>query len=196
MPMGSIRFPGLHRSHRLCVRRTPYEDRTFAPLPNNRFPTDISAFEDRNRARTCGRGLVTKHVLAMTIRTSISAVPIASRFSPVRIWSARQHETERNATRRCEVETYGVSGLQARSETITRSLERSHNPKVAGSNPAPATKKTLGIPTCAEGLLASRVAGNVHVKPVSNIGYGSDVGVSGVGAAYFAIDATTRAASA
>jgi hypothetical protein len=34
---------------------------------------------------------------------------------------------------------------------------RAHNPKVAGSNPAPATKKTLGIPTCAEGFLASRV---------------------------------------
>ena len=31
-----------------------------------------------------------------------------------------------------------------------------HNPKVAGSNPAPATKKALGIPTCAEGFLAYR----------------------------------------
>jgi hypothetical protein len=46
-----------------------------------------------------------------------------------------------------------VYGLQARRASITGSLERTHNPKVAGSNPAPATKKALGIPTCAEGLL-------------------------------------------
>ena len=30
-----------------------------------------------------------------------------------------------------------------------------HNPKVAGSNPAPATKKTLGITTDTKGFLAS-----------------------------------------
>jgi hypothetical protein len=34
---------------------------------------------------------------------------------------------------------------------------RTHNPKVAGSNAAPATKKALGIPTCAEGFLACLV---------------------------------------
>jgi hypothetical protein len=33
-------------------------------------------------------------------------------------------------------------------------LSRAHNPKVAGSNPAPATKRTLGTPTYPEGFLA------------------------------------------
>ncbi len=37
------------------------------------------------------------------------------------IWSARQYETERNATRRCEVEIYGVYVLQARRASITGS---------------------------------------------------------------------------
>jgi hypothetical protein len=54
-----------------------------------------------------------------------------------------------------------------------------HNPKVAGSNPAPATKKALGIPTCAEGFLASRVGESAHVKPVSNIG--SDTWLESIG---------------
>jgi hypothetical protein len=86
----------------------------------------------------------------------------------------------RTGTRRCELETYGVYGHQARRASITGSLERSHNPKVefssrslrsrcllpsgkapvsadgdstgwvskgSGSNPALATKKTLGIST-------------------------------------------------
>ena len=34
---------------------------------------------------------------------------------------------------------------------------RAHNPKVAGSNPAPATKKTLGITTDTEGFLVSGI---------------------------------------
>ena len=114
----------------------------------------------------------------------------------VRIWSARQYETGRTDARRCEVETLGVYGLQARRASIAGSLERSHNPKVAGSNPAPATKKTLRIPTCAEGFLASRIAGNAHVKPVSNIGHRSGVGVSVIDVAPLTVDATPRAASA
>jgi hypothetical protein len=50
----------------------------------------------------------------------------------------------RTGTRRCELETYGVYGHQARRASITGSLERSHNPKVSGSNPTPAAKKTPG----------------------------------------------------
>jgi hypothetical protein len=46
-------------------------------------------------------------------------------------------------------------------------LKRTHDPQIAGSNPAPATKKTLGIPTCAEGFLASQIPGCPRVKPVS-----------------------------
>ena len=42
---------------------------------------------------------------------------------------------------------------------------RAHNPKVAGSNPAPATKKTLGTPTYPEGFLALGVALN---RPVGS----------------------------
>jgi hypothetical protein len=79
---------------------------------------------------------------------------------------------------------------------IATSPEQSHNPKVAGSNPAPATKRTLGIPSCAEGFLASRVADDARVKPVSNIGHGSDVDLAGIGLAALTVDATTRAASA
>ena len=56
---------------------------------------------------------------------------------------------------------------------------RAHSPKVAGSNPAPATKKTLGIPTCAEGFPAFGDTGSTHVKPVSNIDRRSDMGSSG-----------------
>jgi hypothetical protein len=37
-------------------------------------------------------------------------------------------------TRRCDVETYGVYGHQARRASITGSLERSHNPKVEFSS--------------------------------------------------------------
>ncbi len=37
---------------------------------------------------------------------------------------------------------------------LNRAIDRAHNPKVAGSNPAPATKKTLGITTDTKGLLA------------------------------------------
>jgi hypothetical protein len=37
---------------------------------------------------------------------------------------------------------------------MARHPERTHNPKVPGSNPAPATKRTLGIPTCAEDSVA------------------------------------------
>jgi hypothetical protein len=56
----------------------------------------------------------------------------------------------------------GLGGTRWHGDCLT------HNPKVAGSNPAPATKKALGIPTCAEGLLASGIAENTHVKPVLN----------------------------
>ena len=35
---------------------------------------------------------------------------------------------------------------------------RAHNPKVAGSNPAPATKRTLGNPTSPKDFLTSRIA--------------------------------------
>jgi hypothetical protein len=83
-----------------------------------------------------------------------------------------------------------------RSENLAASSPAPHNPKVAGSNPAPATKKTLGIPTCAEGFLASRVADDARVKPASNIGHGSDVDLAGIGLASLTVDATTRAASA
>ncbi len=61
-------------------------------------------------------------------------------------------ETARNAERR-------KPSQDKRSRRLPRSaggVPSAHNPKVAGSNPAPATKKTLGIPTCAEGFLASR----------------------------------------
>ena len=39
---------------------------------------------------------------------------------------------------------------------MAQTTERAHNPKVAGSNPAPATKRTLGTPTYPEGFLAQR----------------------------------------
>jgi hypothetical protein len=42
--------------------------------------------------------------------------------------------------------------------SIAGSLERSHNPKVAGSMLAPAAKKALGVPICAEGFLVSGIA--------------------------------------
>ncbi len=47
-------------------------------------------------------------------------------------------------------------------------LMSTHNPKVAGSNPASATKRTLGTPTYPKGFLASAVVLAAHVKPVSN----------------------------
>lgn len=37
---------------------------------------------------------------------------------------------------------------------MAESSERTHNPKPAGSNPVPATKRTLGIPACAGGFFA------------------------------------------
>jgi len=62
----------------------------------------------------------------------------------------------------------GSQERSGRNSCMAESPKRAHNPKVAGSNPAPATKKTLGIPTCAEGFLASGIVENTHVKPVSN----------------------------
>ena len=56
------------------------------------------------------------------------------------------------------------------------------------------TKKSLGIPTCAEGFLAPDVTGDAHVKPVSRIVHGSGVGVSVVDVAPLTIDTTTRTA--
>ena len=44
-----------------------------------------------------------------------------------------------------------------------------HNPKVAGSNLAPATKEALGNPTFLRGFFASEFHRNVHVKPVSDL---------------------------
>jgi hypothetical protein len=44
------------------------------------------------------------------------------------------------------------------------SVERTHNPKVAGSNPAPATKKALGVTTDTKGL-AGDLFGAVRSRP-------------------------------
>ena len=55
----------------------------------------------------------------------------------------------------------GVIGKQA----AIRSTKRSHNPKVAGSNPAPATKRNLGF---GPGFSAFGPRNERYVKPVSN----------------------------
>jgi hypothetical protein len=64
-------------------------------------------------------------------------------------WEGQQRETLRSEK---PVRT-GVSGV---SPGQRNPQYRAHNPKVAGSNPAPATKRTLGTPTYPRGYLASR----------------------------------------
>ena len=41
---------------------------------------------------------------------------------------------------------------------------RAHNPRVAGSNPAPATKRTFGIPTFSRSFSRPELAGDPRVK--------------------------------
>ena len=85
--------------------------------------------------------------------------------------SNEPRNTRRNATSRPLVAK--ARKPQLRGDPATQIGGRTaslgaHNPKVAGSNPAPATKKALGSPTSLEGFLASGMSGAGHVKPVSN----------------------------
>ena len=72
-------------------------------------------------------------------------------------WKGKQRETLRGET---PVRT-GVSRVFP-GQRISRF--RAHNPKVAGSNPAPARKRTLGIPTFSRVLSRLKSVGRPRVK--------------------------------
>jgi hypothetical protein len=68
-------------------------------------------------------------------------------------WKGKQRELMRGES---QVRT-SISGVSA-GQRVRRF--RAHNPKVAGSNPAPATKRTLGIPTFSRVFSRVRLSGN------------------------------------
>jgi hypothetical protein len=68
----------------------------------------------------------------------------AAYCDPVRVRSARRHETGRDGAKRCETRTLRTHGHLTGSHAWLNLPKRTHNPKVAGSNPAPLRTKPLG----------------------------------------------------
>ena len=94
-----------------------------------------------------------RHRSRDTARANEPATPIAGSAGVGR-WHARERRTADGSRRYPYVYSpfhhdAGWSSLVAR---------RAHNPKVAGSNPAPATNETLGRPTSPGGFFTFRIA--------------------------------------
>ena len=106
--------------------------------------------------------------------TPLSGVRRASAqwVRPVKPVSNEQARTQRASLSADELEiaqSIGDSLVLRLCTGVAQRHLRTHNPKVAGSNPAPATKKALGVTTDTKGFLASGFAGNAHVEPVLNV---------------------------